>query len=114
MPTYDYKCNNCNSQVEVTRSFDQDGDPMCTGCNSTMSRVWQATPAIFRGGGWGGKQDRLLVWTDIEADATSQRAMMSTLPLQLPLTKMLNVVGSLVQAIKRFMPPLVVENVPGL
>ena len=55
MPTYDYKCNNCNSQVEVTRSFDQDGDPMCTGCNSTMSRVWQATPAIFRGGGWGGK-----------------------------------------------------------
>lgn len=29
---------------------------MCTGCNSTMSRVWQATPAHFKGGGWAGKQ----------------------------------------------------------
>jgi putative FmdB family regulatory protein len=54
MPKYDYKCNNCSSEIEITRSFDEDIEPMCTGCNSTMSRVWQATPAVFRGGGWGG------------------------------------------------------------
>ena len=55
MPKYDYKCDKCGGQVEVTRAFDEDSQPMCTGCNSTMSRVWSATPAIFRGGGWGGQ-----------------------------------------------------------
>ena len=54
MPRYDYKCNNCSTAIEVERGFGDDSEPMCTGCNSTMSRVWSATPAIFRGGGWGG------------------------------------------------------------
>jgi len=56
VPRYDYKCDNCGSQVEISRSFDEEVLPMCTGCNSTMSRVWQATPAHFKGGGWGGKE----------------------------------------------------------
>ena len=55
MPKYDYKCEGCNSVVEITRSFDEDSSPMCTTCNSTMIRQWSATPAIFRGGGWGGQ-----------------------------------------------------------
>jgi len=55
MPKYDYKCETCNSTIEVTRSFDEEGSPLCTTCNSTMIRQWNATPAIFRGGGWGGK-----------------------------------------------------------
>jgi len=56
MPRYDYKCDTCGSQIEISRSFDEEVLPMCTGCNSTMSRVWQATPAHFKGGGWGGKE----------------------------------------------------------
>ena len=56
MPRYDYKCDTCGSQIEVERSFHEEGSPICTGCNSTMSRVWQATPAHFKGGGWGGKE----------------------------------------------------------
>lgn len=55
MPKYDYKCDKCNSVIEITRSFDEDSSPMCTSCNSTMVRQWSVTPAIFRGGGWGGK-----------------------------------------------------------
>jgi len=55
MPKYDYKCEKCGSVVEITRSFDEDSSPMCTTCNSTMVRQWNATPAIFRGGGWGGQ-----------------------------------------------------------
>ena len=56
MPRYDYKCDTCGSQIEVERSFHEEGSPICTGCNSTMSRVWQTTPAHFKGGGWGGKE----------------------------------------------------------
>ena len=55
MPKYDYKCESCSSVVEITRSFDEDSSPMCTACNTTMTRQWNVTAAIFRGGGWGGK-----------------------------------------------------------
>ena len=41
--------------VEVERSMtDSDYAPMCS-CGMQMIRVWSATPAVFRGGGWGGK-----------------------------------------------------------
>lgn len=55
MPAYDFKCESCNSIVEIQRAFDEESSPMCTACNKTMTRVWQATPAHFKGGGWGGQ-----------------------------------------------------------
>jgi putative FmdB family regulatory protein len=55
MPRYDYKCEECQTTIEIERSMHEESQPMCAGCNATMSRVWQATPAVFRGGGWGGQ-----------------------------------------------------------
>jgi hypothetical protein len=55
MPSYDFKCDTCSSVIEVQRSFDEEGTPTCIPCNKTMTRMWQATPAHFKGGGWGGK-----------------------------------------------------------
>jgi len=52
MPTYDYKCNKCGMTQEIVREFGENHEPTC--CQETMARVWSATPAIFRGGGWGG------------------------------------------------------------
>ena len=52
MPKYDYKCNRCGSTQEIERGFGESYAPTC--CQDSMSRVWSATPAIFRGGGWGG------------------------------------------------------------
>ena len=52
MPKYDYTCSKCGMTQEITREFGEDHEPTC--CQQTMSRVWSATPAIFRGGGWGG------------------------------------------------------------
>ena len=53
MPKYDYKCNKCGMTQEITREFGEDYEPTC--CQESMSRLLSATPAIFRGGGWGGK-----------------------------------------------------------
>ncbi len=54
MPNYDYKCNECGMVREIYREFGEDHEPTC--CQASMSRVWTATPAVFRGGGWGGQQ----------------------------------------------------------
>lgn len=54
MPVYDYKCIVCNAQYSQERSIHAEADtPICCGMN--MERVWQATPAHFKGGGWGGQ-----------------------------------------------------------
>lgn len=53
MPNYDYKCSICGMVREIYREFGEDSVPTC--CQSSMERVWSATPAIFRGGGWGGQ-----------------------------------------------------------
>ena len=53
MPTYDFKCSECGMTREVYKELGEDRLPTC--CNTSMERVWSATPAIFRGGGWGGQ-----------------------------------------------------------
>lgn len=69
MPSYDYKCDNCGYTEEASHGFTEDynGELCWTGyhadfdccsecvhgCTGSMYRVFQATPAIFRGTGWG-------------------------------------------------------------
>ena len=53
MPRYDFKCNKCGSVREVVMSFGDSTLPVC--CQESMTKVFQATPAHFKGGGWGGK-----------------------------------------------------------
>ena len=52
MPNYDYRCEQCQITVEVSHSVSEHG-PSC--CGKPMQKVFAATPAIFKGDGWGGK-----------------------------------------------------------
>lgn len=50
---YQYKCNQCNSELEVERSMqDEERAPICMDCHATMSRVWSAPAIEFKGKGW--------------------------------------------------------------
>jgi len=53
MPKYDFQCGQCGVVNEVERSLGEDTTPIC--CNENMNRLWTATPAIFKGRGWGAK-----------------------------------------------------------
>lgn len=38
---YQYKCNRCNTEMEVERSIhDPERAPTCIDCHGTMARVW--------------------------------------------------------------------------
>jgi putative FmdB family regulatory protein len=50
MPTYDYKCDVCGSQREVAKEIGDESVPTC--CQTSMTRVWSAIPAIFKTGGF--------------------------------------------------------------
>ena len=50
---YQYKCNACNTQVEVERSIrDEERAPICMDCHGTMSRVWNSPAITFNGAGF--------------------------------------------------------------
>jgi len=73
VPSYDYKCDSCGYTEEVSHGFTEDwngescwteddhnnwsccGEDNCNEerCSGSMYRLFQATPAIFRGLGWG-------------------------------------------------------------
>ena len=53
MPKYDFKCGQCGVVNEIERSIGEDTTPIC--CNQNMIRIWNATPTIFKGTGWGAK-----------------------------------------------------------
>jgi len=53
MPRYDFKCETCKVVHEIVRAFEEVDTPSCPGCGLELVRIWQATPAHFKGGGWG-------------------------------------------------------------
>lgn len=52
MPIYSFKCYKCLKQENVYFGFNDKHEVTCE-CGNVMSKVIGATPAIFRGTGWG-------------------------------------------------------------
>ena len=64
MPLYEYRCNNCMSLIQVTRSYtERETDIICPKCDRKTSRVYHAPGMRQR------KQD-----TDTDSDAIRDRA----------------------------------------
>lgn len=50
MPSYDYRCKGCESNVTLERSMSDESTPVCTECGSEdMNRIWSVSFLI--GGG---------------------------------------------------------------
>ena len=54
-PVYIFKCYKCSKQESIYFGFNDKHEVDCE-CGNAMSKVIGATPAIFRGGGWGGSK----------------------------------------------------------
>jgi putative FmdB family regulatory protein len=52
MPLYDYECIICGQTQELEHSMSAAANPVLH-CSTPMIRVFSATPAIFKGTGWG-------------------------------------------------------------
>jgi putative FmdB family regulatory protein len=53
MPTYQFRCGLDKSFVEIQQGFYDNEIPNCPLCGKEMNKIIAATPAIFRGTGWG-------------------------------------------------------------
>jgi len=56
MPSYDFVCNDCGEKITETFGFHENHLVDCPQCLKQMRKIIKATPAVFRGTGWGGSK----------------------------------------------------------
>jgi putative FmdB family regulatory protein len=52
MPTYEYACRSCGSQLEVVQSFTDDPLTTCGECGGPLRKVFGAVGISFKGSGF--------------------------------------------------------------
>lgn len=52
MPTYVYRCHQCNNHLEVIQKFSDTPLKVCPKCQGQLYRVIHATGIVFKGSGW--------------------------------------------------------------
>ena len=55
MPSYDFKCEQCNNKFELSLPIDSKDLPYCEDCENPLVRIYSPVAAIFKGTGWGSK-----------------------------------------------------------
>jgi putative FmdB family regulatory protein len=52
MPTYQYRCLNCNLQFELKQSFHDKPIADCPSCHGIARRIFSPVPILFNGPGF--------------------------------------------------------------
>ncbi len=52
MPTYEYHCDNCNSNFDIVQSFHDDALTECVTCSSPVRKVFGNVGIVFKGSGF--------------------------------------------------------------
>jgi putative FmdB family regulatory protein len=52
MPTYEYRCNKCMSQQELTRAVDERDEEVSCPCGNVSTRIYNTPSIRFNGSGF--------------------------------------------------------------
>ena len=52
MPTYAYRCTQCNEAFDVYQRFDEDSLTVCPACSGRLRKLFSPTGIVFKGGGF--------------------------------------------------------------
>jgi putative FmdB family regulatory protein len=52
MPTYEFRCADDKTMIEIQQGFHDGSIPACPLCGKNMHKVFSPTPAVFRGSGF--------------------------------------------------------------
>jgi putative FmdB family regulatory protein len=52
MPTYEYRCTNCDEDLEVVQSFSDDPLTECPACGGRLRKVFSPVGIVFKGTGF--------------------------------------------------------------
>lgn len=52
MPTYQYRCTECGTELEVVQKFTDDPLSVCDVCQGQLRKVYSAVGVVFKGSGF--------------------------------------------------------------
>ena len=52
MPTYQYRCTSCDTELEKVQKFSDDPLTVCPECNGSLRKVFSAVGVVFKGSGF--------------------------------------------------------------
>lgn len=52
MPTYQYRCTSCSTDVEAVQKFTDDPLTDCPECDGSLRKVFNAVGVVFKGSGF--------------------------------------------------------------
>lgn len=52
MPTYQYRCQDCDVLLEIVQSFSDDALTVCPECNGSLRKVFNSVGVVFKGSGF--------------------------------------------------------------
>ena len=52
MPTYQYRCVDCGSELETVQKFSDPSLTECPACDGTLRKVYSAVGVVFKGSGF--------------------------------------------------------------
>lgn len=52
MPTYQYRCQDCSSELEVVQKFTDEPLTRCPTCDGALRKVYSAVGVVFKGSGF--------------------------------------------------------------
>src|SRR5439155_10443942 len=52
VPTYEYRCVECDNRYETREGFDAPSSQPCPRCGARARRVFSPPPIVFKGSGW--------------------------------------------------------------
>lgn len=70
MPTYQYRCNDCDTDLEVVQKFSDAALTECPSCEGQLRKVYSAVGVVFKGSGFYATDNR----TKGKANAASSDA----------------------------------------
>jgi putative FmdB family regulatory protein len=52
MPTYQYRCTSCDTELEAVQRFTDDPLTVCPECDGSLRKVFNAVGVVFKGSGF--------------------------------------------------------------
>ncbi len=52
MPTYSYRCRDCDVAFDIQQSFDEDSLTVCPQCEGTLRKLFNTVGVVFKGSGF--------------------------------------------------------------
>lgn len=78
MPTYQYRCTECGTEIERVQKFSDPALTVCESCGGNLRKVYNAVGVVFKGSGFYATDNRTKGASSSSAGSSSEKSSTET------------------------------------